>query len=160
MGVYTRKLQLILLRNLVTGEERVLDRMQNRKGLLSARQVSGNYASGHGAPRIRAAKSARHELATRVTTNLPVPTGKVVYSPSVNTDGTTYYVRSTPLAGDSKVLLALPNGYDADVTYATLRQPRGPAPPVTDIYFDRGRCGQNRWDIFRVEDRGGPPPVP
>ncbi|MBA2569095.1 MAG: hypothetical protein H0V11_07085 [Actinobacteria bacterium] len=160
MGVYTRKLQLILLRNLVTGEERVLDRMQNRKGLLSARQVSGNYASGHGAPRIRAAKSARHELATRVTTNLPVPTGKVVYSPSVNTDGTTYYVRSTPLAGDSKVLLALPNGYDADVTYATLRPPRGPTPPVTDIYFDRGRCGQNRWDIFRVEDRGGPPPVP
>ena len=170
--VYTRKLQLILLRNLVTGEERVLDRMQNRKGLLSAGQVSGNYAvwarcSPHPRCQIR-----RHELATRVTTNLPVPTGKVIYSPSVNTDGTTYYVRSNkgcgkvvelvkaPLAGDSEVLLALPNGYDAGVTYATLRQPRGPAPPVTDIYFDRGRCGQNRWDIFRVEDRGGPPPVP
>ncbi len=101
-----------------------------------------------------------------------MPTGKVVYSPSVNTDGTTYYVRSNkgcgkvvelvkaPLAGDSEVLLALPNGYDADVTYATLRPPRGPTPPVTDIHFDRVRCGQNRWDIFRVEDRVVPPPVP
>ena len=69
-----------------------------------------------------------------------MPTGKVVYSPSVTATGTAYYIRSNrgcgkyvelvkaPLAGVAEVLLALPNGYDADVTYATLRPPRGPTP--------------------------------
>jgi hypothetical protein len=169
--IYTRKTQLVLLRNLVTGKERIVDRLQNRNGLLSAGQVSGNYAvwarcSPHPRCQIR-----RYDIARGATTILPVPTGKVVYSPSVDAAGTTYFVRSNrgcgkyvelvkaPLAGDSEVLLALPNGYDADVTYATLRA-RGPSPPATDVYFDRVRCGLNRWDIFRVEDQAGPPELP
>jgi hypothetical protein len=169
--IYARRTQLVLLRNLVTGEERVLDRLQNRNGLLSAGQVSGTYAvwarcSPHPRCQIR-----RYDIATSARTILPVPTGKVVYSPSVDAAGTTYYVRSNrgcgkyvelvkaTLAGGSEVLLALANGYDTDVTYATLRPGRGPFPPVTDVYFDRVRCGQNRWDIFRVEDRV-PPPLP
>jgi hypothetical protein len=167
--VYTRKTQLVLLRNLVTGQERVLDRLQNRNGLLSAGQVSGNYAVwARCAPHPRC-QIRRHDLAAGVTVNLPVPTGKVVYSPTVDVAGTTYYVRSdrgcgkhvelvkASLAGGSATLLALPDGYEADVTYATLRPRRGPTPPFTDVYFDRVRCGQNRWDIFRVEDHVGPP---
>jgi len=170
--VYTRKTQFVLLRNLVTGEERVLDRLQNRNGLLSASQVSGNYAVwGRCSPHPRC-QIRRRDIAAGVTVNLPVPTGKVVYSPSVDIAGTTYYVRSNlgcgkhvelvraPLAGGSSTLLALPSGYDADVTYATLRPGRGPTPPVTDVYFDRVRCGQNRWDIFKVEEPRGPPPPP
>jgi hypothetical protein len=170
--VYTRKTQFLLLRNLVTGEERVLDRLQNRNGLLSAGQVSGNYAvwarcSPHPRCQIR-----RYDIATRAKTILPVPTGKIVYSPSVDAAGTTYYARSNPgcgkyvelvkepLAGGSEALLTFPNGSDVDVTYAILRPPRGPATSVTDVYFDRVRCGQNRWDIFRVEDLQGPPPPP
>ncbi len=167
--VYTRNIQLLLLRNLVTGEVRVLDKLQNKNGLLSAGQVSGNYAvwarcSPHPRCQIR-----RYDIVAGARTILPVPTGKVVYSPSVTATGTAYYIRSNrgcgkyvelvkaPLAGSAEVLLALPNGYDADVTYAALRPPRGPTPTVTDVYFDRVRCGRNIWDIFRVEDREGPP---
>lgn len=170
--VYTRRIQLLLLRNLVTGEVRVLDKLQNKNGLLSAGQVSGNYAvwarcSPHPRCQIR-----RYDIAAGVRTILPVPSGKVAYSPSVDIAGTTYYVRSNrgcgkyvelvkaPLTGGTVVLLVFPNGYDADVTYATLRPARGLAPPVTDVYFDRVRCGQNLWDIFRVEDPQGPPPPP
>ena len=172
--VYTRNIQLLILRNLVTGEVRVLDKLQNKNGLLSAGQVSGNYAvwarcSPHPRCQIR-----RYDIVAGARTILPVPTGKVVYSPSVTATGTAYYIRSNrgcgkyvelvkaPLAGAAEVLLALPNGYDADVTYANLRPPRGPTPSITDVYFDRVRCGRNIWDIFRVEDREapGPPPPP
>jgi hypothetical protein len=172
--VYTRNVQLLILRNLVTGEVRVLDRLQNKNGLLSAGQVSGNYAvwarcSPHPRCQIR-----RYDIVAGARTILPVPTGKVVYSPSVTATGTAYYIRSNrgcgryvelvkaPLAGPPAVLLALPNGYDADITYAQLRPPRGPTPSVTDVYFDRVRCGRNIWDIFRAEDREspGPPPPP
>lgn len=170
--VYTKRIQLLLLRNLVTGEVRVLDKLQNKNGLLSAGQVSGNYAvwarcSPHPRCQIR-----RYDIAAGVRTILPVPTGKVVYSPSIAASGTAYYIRSNlgcgkyvelikaPLDGGAEVLLALPNGYDADVTYATLKPPRGPTPTTTDVYFDRVRCGRNIWDIFRIEDGGGPPPPP
>jgi hypothetical protein len=170
--VYTRNIQLLLLRNLVTGEVRVLDKLKNKSGLLSAGQVSGNYAvwarcSPHPRCQIR-----RYDITTSTRTILPVPTGKVVYSPSVAASGTAYYIRSNrgcgkyvelvkePLVGGAQVLLALPNGYDADVTYANLRPPRGPTPTITDVYFDRVRCGRNIWDIFRAEDREGPPPPP
>ena len=171
--VYTKRIQLLILRNLVTGEVRVLDKLQNKNGLLSAGQVSGNYAvwarcSPHPRCQIR-----RYDIATRVRTILPVPTGKVVYSPSIAASGAAYYVRSNrgcgkyveivkaALDGTSQVLLALPNGYDADVTYTAMRPPRGPTPAITDVYFDRVRCGRSIWDIFRVEDReAGPPPPP
>ena len=171
--VYTRNLQLLLLRNLVTGEERVLDRLQNKNGLLSAGQVNGNYAvwarcSPHPRCQIR-----RYDITAGVRTILPVPTGKVVYSPSVAASGTAYYIRSNqgcgkyvelvkaPLVGPAEALLALPNGYDVDVSFAAMRPPRGPTPTVTDVYFDRVRCEQNtRWDIFRVEDRESPSPPP
>ncbi len=85
--VYTRNVQLLLLRNLVTGEVRVLDKLQNKNGLLSAGQVSGNYAvwarcSPHPRCQIR-----RYDIVAGARTILPVPTGKVVYSPSITATG-------------------------------------------------------------------------
>jgi len=41
---YSTDTQLILLRNLATGEQRVLDRLRNRNGLLSAGQLNGKFA--------------------------------------------------------------------------------------------------------------------
>src|SRR5439155_23503612 len=42
--VYSKATQLVILRNLTTGEQRVLDALRNRKGLLSAGQLNGTFA--------------------------------------------------------------------------------------------------------------------
>jgi hypothetical protein len=169
--ILTKNTQIVLLRNLVTGEQRVLDSLRNKRSALGAGQVNGNYAVWsrcHPEPRC---VIKRHDIAARSTTTLPMHPAKVVYSPSVSSDGTTYYVRSNrgcgravevikeAIGAPAQVLAALPPRYDVDVTYTVLRPGRGPvAQPFNDVYYDRVRCGTDRWDIFRVADPLPPPP--
>jgi hypothetical protein len=171
--ILTKNTQLVLLRNLATGELRVLDRLRNRRSALSAGQVNGNYAvwmKCHPEPRcvIR-----RHDISARSTMTLPLVPGKVVYSPSVSSDGTAYYVRSNQgcgravelirerVGGAAQVLQPLPGRYDVDITYTVFRPGGGPvAQPFNEVYYDRVRCGTDRWDIFRVADPLPPPPPP
>jgi hypothetical protein len=171
--ILTKGTQLVLLHNLVTGQKRVLDTLRNKRSSLSAGQVNGNYAVWlrcHPEPRCVV---KRHDIAGRETTTLPVPAGKVVYSPSVSSDGTVYYIRSNrgcgravelikePLGGAAQVLAAIPARYDVEVTYTVFRPARGPvAQSYNDVYYDRVRCGTDRWDIFRIVDPQEPPPPP
>jgi len=172
---YSRDTQLILLRNLVTGEQRVLDRLRNRKGLLSAGQLNGTFAVwGKCAPYPRC-RIIRYDLTTAVATPLPVEGGRseVAYSPSVNPHGTAYYLRSIEgcgksvelvkqtLTGVPEVLAAFPKGRDGDVTYA-YTEPLWPPGEIatTHVYFDRTVCRNETWDIYRVDDVERLPPPP
>jgi hypothetical protein len=168
---YGRNLQLIMLRNLVTGEERVLDRLVNRNGLLAAGQVSGNFAVwGKCNPHPRC-QIIRYDVGARTATALAVPPGKVVYSPSITQLGTTYYGRSNvgcgkvvelvkePLVGLPEVLVKLPSGQDLDVTSAIVQIGQPADVTISRVYYDRIVCKRRAWDIFSVGDlERGPAP--
>jgi hypothetical protein len=167
---YSRYLQLVMLRNLVTGEERVLDRLVNKEGLLSAGQVSGNFAVWAKCNPYPRCQISRHDIVAGTTTPLPVPAGKVAYSPSVTPLGTTYHGRSNPgcgrrvelvkqpLVGAAQVLVALPAGQDLDVTSALLDLGQPTGVTMAKVYYDRIICRTRAWDIFVVNDLERPPP--
>jgi hypothetical protein len=172
--VYGPATQRVLLRNLVTGEQRVLDHLRNRYGLLSAGQINGNYAVWAHCDPYPYCVVYRYDLTTATATALPTLPAKVAYSPSVNQYGTVYYLRSTRgcgrsvelvkqgLVGLPEVLTALPQGRDADITYASTGPPDPPSGIVTThVYYDTILCRRQTWDIYRVDDLDRlPPPHP
>jgi hypothetical protein len=171
---YSRDRQLVLLRNLTTGEQRVLDQLRNKNGLASAGQINGTFAVWTKCSPYPVCHIYRYDLASGTTTTLPTQAGKVVYSPSVNESGTVYYGQSNPgcgrsvklmrqpIAGAAELLVALPKRRDIDITYAHRLPPRPPGDVVTTrVYYDIVRCRTHRWDIYSVDDSERiPPPSP
>ena len=165
--------QLVLLRNLTTGEQRVLDTISGRNSVVSAGQLNGNFAVWQRCDPHPRCKIFRYDLASGSATALAPTPGKIVYGPSVNLSGTVYYAQSDrgcgksvqlvkqPVDGAAQAILALPPGQDLVVTYAT----RVTTPPplrsqTTRIYYDLLRCKTHRWDIYRVDDTESIPPPP
>jgi hypothetical protein len=168
---YSGDTQLILLRNLVTGEQRVLDRLRSSNGLLSAGQLNGTFAVWARCNPYPRCQIIRYDLAAGTAAPLPRAPGKVAYSPSVNPLGTAYYLRSIKGCGKSvelvkqtvtgapEVLAKFPKGRDGDVTYADMEPARSAGPPTTHVYFDRTVCRKQTWDIYRVDDVETIPPA-
>jgi hypothetical protein len=169
---YSLDTQLIILRNLVTGEQRILDRLRNRNGLLSAGQLNGTFAVWARCNPYPRCQIIRYDLATASVTPLPISAGRVAYAPSVTPRGTAYYLRSSKgcgksvelvkhtLTGAPQVLAKFPKGRDGDVTYAdTVRAGPPAAPLTTHVYFDRTVCSKQTWDIYRVDDVESLPPA-
>ena len=169
--VYTNATQLVILRNLTTGEQRVLDALRNRKGLLSAGQLNGTFAVWARCNPYPRCGIYRYDLATSSATPLTIPAGKVPYSPSVDERGTVYYGLSNegcgksvqlvkqPVEGGPEVLATLAQGKDLDVTYAhtvALKPPRDDI--TTRVYYDIVRCRTHRWNIYSVDDTIRLPP--
>ena len=169
---FARGVQMIVLRHLVTGEQRVLDRLRNRRGVLAPGQVQGSFAAWMRCNPHPRCRIVRYEITTRATVALPVPAGKVVYGPAVDASGTAYYARSGrgcgngvelvkhPLGSSPQVLATLPRGEALKFPYAVLARakPRPPLEPsIVQVYYDRVVCRRNTWDIYRVDDIVQPP---
>jgi hypothetical protein len=164
--------QLVLLRNLVTGEQRVLDANQAKRGALRAAQLNGTYAVWSRCDPFPQCRISRYDLGSGSATLLPVPPGQIPYAPSVNQFGTVYYAQRGPGCGDSvkimkqtllgqpELIASLPRGRDVGVSYAhapALKPPRELV--TTHVYFDQRTCGkQQRWDIYRIDDTERVPP--
>jgi hypothetical protein len=169
-GIVDGPTQQVILRNLVTGEQRILDSARGRSGGLQPGQVSGTFAvwmkCGSASCNV-----FRYDLTTQTKTQMP-STGKGQYGPSVTAAGTTYYGRSGPkcgasaeivkttLDGATEVLYSFPAGVDFATTYAT---PVSSIPPgglgATRIYFEYGICKTRKLDIYSMDDAvSGPPP--
>jgi hypothetical protein len=170
---FSRDTQMILLRNLATGEQRVLDAVQNRRGVTSAGQLNGNFAVWRRCNPLPKCELFRYDLASASATAMPTAPGKITYSPSVNKNGTVYYGQSNrgcgksvqlvkqPVDGAAQVILSLPAGRDIDVTYADqLVTPPPPRVQTTRIYYALVRCKPRGWDIYRVDDMESIPPPP
>ena len=158
--------QLVLLRNLVTGEQRVLDANQARRGALRAAQLNGSYAVWSRCAPFPQCRIFRYDIGSGSATALPVPAGQIPYAPSVNQFGTVYYAQRGSGCGNSvklmkqqlfgvpELIASLPRGRDVGVSYAhspALKPPRELV--TTRIYFDQRTCGkQQRWDIYRIDD--------
>jgi hypothetical protein len=171
--IFSSAVQQVLLKNLVTGELRVLDSVKSKNAGLQVGQVNGNYAVW-----MRCEPGAcnvlRYDIAAATKTQLPT-SGKLQYSPSVSTLGTTYFGRSGPNCGDSvelvkvtltgltTVLYSLPPGKDFQSSFAATITTGGPPPSAiatTRVYFDLARCRPARADVYSIDDTEQQPPPP
>jgi hypothetical protein len=163
--------QQVILRNLVTGEQRILGSIRSRSRALFPGQVNGNFAvwtTCQSGP----CSVFRYDLTTQAATQMP-STGQSQYGPSVTTTGTTYYGRSGPecgasaeivktsLEGVTELLYSFPPGVDLVTTYPTpvLNKPPGEI-STTRIYFEYAVCATRRLDIYSVDDTIRVPPTP
>lgn len=171
---YSRNRQIVLLANLTTGEQRVLDQLENKNGIVSAGQLNGNFAVWAKCNPYPRCQIFRYDLASASTTPVPATAGKVVYSPSVNEYGTVYYGQSNrgcgksaqllrqPVGGGPEVIARLPQGRDLDVSFAHRIPVRPPGDVITTrVYYDSVRCKTHSWNIYSVDDSQRiPPPSP
>lgn len=168
-GVVFGSSQSVILRNIVTGEQRVLDTLRSTSGYLQAGQVAGTYAVWLKCTTRETCNVFRYEIVTGTATQMPT-TGQVLYAPSVTPTGTTYYGRSGPacgaaaelvkttLDGATGILYSFPRGEDFSITHAASVESLPPGPITsTLIYFDRVLCSSRRTDIYSVTDVERPP---
>jgi hypothetical protein len=152
------RVDLVLLRNLVTGETRQLGRLPWGRGTTAEPgQVNGNYAVWFRCT--PACNVFLNDFAAGTTTRIPKPDRRQQYDPSVTADGTVYFVRSRrgcgtsarlvrhPLGGPSKVLASLGAGRDSFHTYALASEDG-----TTSVFFSRVRCSTRAWDVMRIVD--------
>jgi hypothetical protein len=149
---------LVLLRNLATGETRRIARLRRgRRTLAEPGQVAGNYAVWFRCtPRCNV---CRYDIAAGTTKRIPNPNARQQYDPSVTGDGTVYFLRSGrgcgtsvrlvryPVGGPSRALAPLRAGRDSSHTYALAN-----GDGTTTVLFDRVRCRTGARDIFEVVD--------
>ena len=155
---WAARADFVLLRNLVTGENRQLGRLRwGKRTIAEPGQVTGNYAVWYRCT--PACDAFLYDIAAGTTTRIPNPDRRQQYDPSVTSDGTVYFLRSRrgcgnsvrlvrrPLGGPSRVLAALGAGRDSSHTYA-LENANG----TTTVFFDRVRCSTNARDVFKLID--------
>jgi len=163
--IYGANTQQVILRNLATGEQRVLDSIRSRRAVLFAGQVSGNFVAWAKCPNQRRCDVFRYDIAAGTKTEIPNPGGRNQYAPSVTAAGTIYFMRSgtgcgasaelmrASLAGPTALVYSFPEGQDASITHSVSE-----SPIATVVYYDRVSCRTERSDIFRIVDRE--PPLP
>jgi hypothetical protein len=154
----TARADLVLLRNLVTGETRELGRLRwGKRTIAEPGQVNENYAVWFRCT--PACDVFLYDIAAGTTTRIPNPDRRQQYSPSVTSDGTVYFMRSgrgcgtsvrlvrRPLGGPNRVLAPLVMGRDSSRTYA-LENDDG----TVTVLFDRVRCSTGAWDVLKLVD--------
>jgi hypothetical protein len=164
-GVYGSK-QQIILRNLSTGEQRVLDTV-GKHGDIWVGQVNGGFSVWTKCAGTRC-DVFRYEIATGTKTMIP-SNGRQLYSPSVTASGSTYYMSGevtcggaqlvkTTLDGRTFVLFDSGPAHDVDGTYALTLPVRPPSAPGARIYLEIRKCSTNRSDIYSIDDVEPQPP--
>jgi hypothetical protein len=148
---------LIILKNVVTGETRIIDRLRwgNRR-IAEPGQVAGNYATWYRCtPQCGV---VLYDIALGTKTSIPTPQGKQQYDPSVTSDGTVYFARSgrgcgasvrlvrVPIGGPETVLASVGAGRDSFHTFA-LEHSQG-----SSLYFESVRCSNRSADVLRIID--------
>lgn len=170
--VASRSTQRVMLQNLLTGEQRVLDTLRGRTGFMQAGQVNGNYAVWTKCPPGPLGVTCdvyRYDIALKTRTMMP-RTGQDLFGASVTPAGTTYYGRDsfgcgggaelakTTLSGATFVLYSFPGAADMNATYSVAMSPQPGDLEATRIYFERLTCHGNHWDAYSIDDTTGLPP--
>ncbi len=149
----------IVLRDLRTGKERVLDSAHGHGAYAEPGQIAGHYAVWSACPD-NFCSILRYDLRTGRAVRAPMPEAysHTVYAPAVTAGGTVYYARGNLACGSGvtlmrwrpgsapSILLRLPTGADLRFTSAHRRAGR------TRLLFDRVDCTRKRWDVYAVDD--------
>jgi hypothetical protein len=149
---------LVLLRNLASGQSILLDQISWRRNQGSVPgQVSGNYAVWH-----RCAPWCNvylYDIAAGTTTRVTNRPRRHHYYPAVTDDGTIYYMRSGPGCGASVQLVRRDPGGSTAVLAALRRrwdsaqmQAVENADGTTAVFYDRVHCRTSAWDVLEVVD--------
>ena len=143
--------QTIILRNLRTGEERMLATGDSGRRWAQPGTVSGNFATwltcrGHSNCGV-----VRYEISSGATVPVPNPKKRAQYAASVTADGTVYFVESTNLvcgeraaiwrfttSGQRERVARLPRGIDPGKTSPVVEGGR------TTVFFDVFDCRAQR----------------
>jgi hypothetical protein len=169
-SVYQGTEQMIL-HNLTTGEQRVLDTKRGNRGYLISGQVNGAFAVWSKCLG-NACDVFRYDIAARTRTPME-RNGRLLYAPSITPSGVTYYIRGESTCGGAELVKTTPDGTtfvlaesgsarDVSSTYAAVLPGRPPNEvPGVRIYLESWKCAGNRSDIYSVDDtQPAPPPVP
>jgi hypothetical protein len=149
----------ILLRNLVTDEQRQLDFGDN--AYVQVGGLAGNYATWTRCPSAGHCNTWLYDIAAQTKVRLPNPLDKSQFAASVTDDGTAYYAESgtilcsankvvrfwrQPLAASRELLARLPRGKDTAQTSPVVQ-----GSGAVDVFFDRFN-GSNcaRPDIYKI----------
>jgi hypothetical protein len=156
---YSVSLQTLLLRNMLTGEERTLDSLRMKNAILLPGDVTGNFAVWMKcvvSP--RRCNVFRYDIGARKTTRIPSH-GYFLYGPSVTSTGTMYLARSRRGCGSSVKLMRVTLDGKERVLYSFSRRHDmlltslvELSPGSVRVYFDRVTCRTRRFDIYRIDD--------
>ena len=162
--------QRVILHNLATGEERILDSLRSRRGYLQAGQVNGNYAVWTRCPPSPATCDVyRYDVTLKTKTQMP-RSGQNLFGASVTAAGTVYYGREgfgcgtgvelakTTLAGATFIVYSFPGGADMGATYAVTTAPQPGDAELARVYFERITCHGSRYDAYSIDDSTRLPP--
>jgi hypothetical protein len=150
----------VILFNLSTGEERIVDRTRGDHAFLAPGQVNGDWAVWSKCPAGELCNLVRYRISTEVSHTVPNPHALEQYAASVDEDGNTYYAGGgdecgtrvklirQPRGGSDEVLWRLPNGDDIGRTYVLAR------PRANRVLFDHFACGEpGESDAWQLLDR-------
>jgi hypothetical protein len=149
----------IILRNLTTDEERVLD-VRTGSDYAQPGNVAGNYAVWFRCGRPTKCNTYRYDIGLSSATKLSNPKDRAQYAPAVTADGTVYLFEAQNVVcrdvrsrlfeyspGQPRErLLVMPHNRDPAVMSA-LRNGGG----GTTLYFDRYNCRTGSSDIYKVD---------
>lgn len=153
----------VILHNMTTSEERVLASVTRRTRYLVPGQVNGNWATYTRCAPV--CNVIRYDIAARTKKTLGKPATAVPreqYGASVSADGTVYLARSGRTCGSRGIRLVrygaldpaigtvvarLANGFDLFFSFI-----RDNADGSTDVFYDRVRCANGRWDVYKITD--------
>jgi hypothetical protein len=142
----------IVLADLSTGRERILDSVRGHGAYAEPGQVSGRYAVWAGCPD-NFCSIYRYDIRTGSRLRVPGDYRHVAYAPSVDARGDVYYgyalrgcgstvqLRRFRSGAKSRVLQTLPLGYDFRFTNTDGRR----------VVFDRVSCSHDNFDIFAAD---------
>jgi hypothetical protein len=148
----------ILLRNLVTDEQRQLDFGDN--AYVQVGGLAGNYASWIRCRRLRHCNTWLYDIGADTKVRIPNPLDRSQFAASVVADGTVYYAESRtilcsstkvvrfyrqPLAASRELLARLRRGKDTAVT-----SPVAQGDASVEVFFDRFNRTCARSDIYKI----------
>jgi len=144
----------VVLSDLGTGRERILDSVRGHAPYAEPGQVDGRYAVWARCPD-NLCSIYRYDIRTGLRIRISSPYGEVVYAPSVAANGDVYYGQGPGPCGSQvrfmrfrngkeTVVLRLRTGYD--FRFSSVARTAG----RTRVLLDGGRCGRG-FDVFEVD---------
>jgi hypothetical protein len=147
----------IILRNLVTQEQRVLDVAAGPYA--QPANVAGNYAVWFRCYGVTRCRTFLYDIGAETATKLSNPNRRAQYAPAVTADGTVYLVEAKnaicrdvrsrvfryPLGQPRERILTMPHNRDPAIMSALVH-----GGGSTTLYFDRYNCRRFTSDIYKV----------
>jgi hypothetical protein len=158
---FSSSMERIILRNLNTGEQRLLALTRGR-AYAQPGNVAGDFATYYRCPNLATVVSCRafrYRISTRNTIAVPRPANKSQYAVSVTSDGTVYFAESGNLyCGAARRLWRYRGGVRRAIVVFGPNQDPGVTSPLensngsTTLFYDRANCRTGESDLFKVTD--------